>query len=167
MSMSSDPQNFEALRRLIALKRYERPHPRFFNDFSSQVIARIKAGEHLHDETSGLLSFSWFHRVWMAFETKPMLAGAAGLGACALVVAGFVFSENVGTAAADGPLAAGGPATLMVERPVVTPMAEHAATLVSFGSMSGVPTAQPEGSLFQEFRNNQKQTWQPASFGGH
>ena len=163
MSMSSDPQNFEALRRLIALKRYERPHPRFFNDFSSQVIARIKAGEHLRDETSGLLSFSWFHRLWMAFETKPMLAGAAGLAACALVVAGFVFSENV----PDSPLASGGPTALMVERPVVTPMPEHAATLVTFGSMSGVPTAQPAGSLFQEFRDNQKQTWQPASFGGH
>ena len=86
MSMSPDSQNFEALRRLISLKRYERPHPRYFNQFSSQVIARIKAGEHLQEAaTSG--GFSWLHRLWAAFETKPILAGAAGLGACALVVA--------------------------------------------------------------------------------
>jgi len=98
MSMSSDPdfQNFEALRRLIAFKRYERPHPRFFNDFSTRVIARIKAGEHLREETTlgGFLSRSWIHRLWTAFETRPTLAGAAGLGACALVMAGFVISEN-------------------------------------------------------------------------
>lgn len=171
MSMNSDPQNFEALRRLIALKRYERPHPRYFNDFSTRVIARIKAGEQLQDETffGGFLSQtpSWIQRLWAAFETKPMLAGAAGLGACALVVAGFIVSENVGSASADIPQVPGGPAAVMAERPMVDPMPERAATLVDFGSMNGVPTAQPAGSLFEEFRNGQKQTWQFTSSVGH
>src|SRR5258708_4113959 len=167
--MSRDLQNFETLRRLIALKRYERPHPRFFNDFSTQVIARIKTGEHLRQETtlSGFLPFSWIHRLWEAFETRPMLAGAAGLGACAVVVAGFVISENVGSASAEIPQVPGGPATLLVEHAVVSPMPQNAATLVSFGSMNGVPTEQPEGSLFQEIRNTQKQSWQFISSPGH
>src|SRR5258708_1009648 len=118
MSMSANPQDFEALRRLIALKRYERPHPRFFNDFSSAVIARIQAGEQAR---SGLLSLmlSWIWRAGTAFETSRMWAGFAGLGACALVVAGFVISETAGSASPDIPAAPGGTVALMGEHPVV------------------------------------------------
>src|SRR5258708_6018043 len=96
MSMSSDPHEFEAVRRLIALKRYEQPHPRYFNDFSTRIIARIQAGEQLRHESSGILSLvpAWVNRLWAALETKPMLAGIAGFGACALVVSGFIASEH-------------------------------------------------------------------------
>jgi len=161
--MSSDPQNFEALRRLMLLKRYERPHPRFFNDFSTQVIARIKVGERLREDPRA----SWIHRLWAAFETRPMWAGAAGLAACALLAAGFIMSDSVGSASADIPQVPGGPTSLMVERPVVGSMPQQAATLVGFGSMNGVPPPQPGGSLFEEFRNTQKPTWQFTSSGGH
>jgi len=43
--MKDDPQEFEKLRRLLALKRSEVPPPRYFNSFSSEVISQIKAGE--------------------------------------------------------------------------------------------------------------------------
>ncbi len=45
MSAENQDQDFEKLQRLLKLKRHESPPPRFFNDFSGQVTARIRAGD--------------------------------------------------------------------------------------------------------------------------
>src|SRR5437870_12052826 len=101
MSMSPDPQNFDALRRLLALKRFEQPPPRYFNEFSAQVIARIREGETAAD-TAGMqrlfIEMPWLQRIWAAFEAKPMLAGAFGVGLCAVLITGVVYSERPVTA---------------------------------------------------------------------
>jgi hypothetical protein len=96
MSMSQDSQDFESLRRLLALKRYEQPPPGYFNHFSTDVIARIKAGE---GERGGALErlfweAPWLQRLWAALETKPIMAGAFGTAVCALLVAGVIYSES-------------------------------------------------------------------------
>jgi hypothetical protein len=96
--MSPNSENFEQLRRLLVLKRYEQPPPRYFHDFSNQVIARIRLGEGrgrsapcmeaLQREASRLL------RMWTAFAAKPFAAGAFGLAMSALLITGVLYSER-------------------------------------------------------------------------
>jgi hypothetical protein len=97
MSMSQDSQDFGQLRRLLALKRHEQPPPGYFNDFSSQVIARIKAGDRAEEGALGRLLWDapWLQRFWSALEAKPIVAGAFGAAVCALLVGGVLYSERV------------------------------------------------------------------------
>jgi hypothetical protein len=97
MSMSQDTENFEQLRRLLKLKRYEQPPPRYFNDFSSQVIARIERGERGNGHASAgwtLWEAPWLQGIWTALEAKPVLAGAFGLAICATLISGVIYSER-------------------------------------------------------------------------
>jgi len=92
-----EQENFDSLRRLLALKRHEQPPPRYFQDFSGHVIARLRAGERV-DRSGFWESLSWeapwLQRLWGAFETKPILAGALGMLVCGLLVSGIALSER-------------------------------------------------------------------------
>ena len=96
--MMPEQDNFESLRRLLVLKRYEQPPPGYFNRFSRDVIERIRSGEHLIEaswfERLGWEA-PWLQRVWAIFEAKPILAGALGVAVCGLLVSGIVYSEQV------------------------------------------------------------------------
>ena len=95
--MNPDPENFEALRRLLTLKRYEQPPPGYFNNFSGHVIARIRAGE--LGESGSLWQrligeSTWWQRLSASLESRPGFAGAFGAAVCALLISGIVYSEN-------------------------------------------------------------------------
>ena len=96
--MNPEHENIEALRRLLKLKRYEQPPPRYFNDFSAQIIARIKAGG-TQDHEGVLERFfveaPWVQRVLGVFEAKPAVAWVFGGAVCALLVSGIVYSETL------------------------------------------------------------------------
>jgi len=85
MNMNRGAENFEQLRRLLALKRHEQPPPGYFNGFSRQVIVRIRSGDGA-EEAAGLARLlkevPWLRWLWAAFQTKPMLAGAFGALVC-------------------------------------------------------------------------------------
>jgi hypothetical protein len=97
MSMSQDTENFEQLRRLLALKRYEQPPLGYFNNFSSKVIARIRLAES-EDRASVferlLWEAPWLQRIWAALEGKPILAGVCGLAVCSLLVTAVAISDG-------------------------------------------------------------------------
>ena len=85
--MNENDNNFEALRRLLALKRHEIPPPGYFEDFSSNVIARIRAGE-------AAQPMPWLLRFFMAFEAKPAYPVALASSLCVLLLIGIVNVEQ-------------------------------------------------------------------------
>jgi hypothetical protein len=92
--MNQDTENFEQLRRLLALKRHEQPPPGYFNDFSSKVIARIRKGEQGAFIDRLLWEAPWLQRFWAALETKPILAGVCGVAVCGLLITGVIYSDK-------------------------------------------------------------------------
>jgi len=96
--MSQESEKFEQLRGLLKLKRYEQPPPRYFENFSTLVIARIRLGER-GDRSAPiwepvLREVSWLQRLWAAFAAKPVVVGAFDLAVCALLITGVVYSER-------------------------------------------------------------------------
>ena len=75
--MSASPDNFEALEKLLRLKRHETPPPRYFSDFSSRILSRIEAGE---------ARPSWWDR--FGLDLRPAFAAGVGVLACGLVIYG-------------------------------------------------------------------------------
>ncbi|HEY3930870.1 MAG TPA: hypothetical protein VGM58_00705 [Verrucomicrobiae bacterium] len=95
--MNENENNFEPLRRLLALKRHEIPPPGYFNNFSNTVIARIRAGEANMSASISERLFAeapWFAKVVQAFEFKPAFAGAFASALFLLLVGGIIFAER-------------------------------------------------------------------------
>jgi len=93
--MNQSENNFESLRRLLALKRHEIPPPGYFDDFPSQVLSRIRAGEadvpgaiadRLFAEAPWLLNF------FRVFEAKPAFVGAFACTLCLLLLFGIIYA---------------------------------------------------------------------------
>lgn len=160
--MKPEQENFEALRRLLVLKRYEQPPPRYFNELSRHIVARIAAGDKGQEETTLDRIFGeapWMRRVWGLLENKPILVGAFGAAVCGLMLAGMVYSENVTVASTPVlfPVSDSAPPpspTQLAEHATVTPLLTSANGL-DLSNTGGVATAQ-SSSLFQDFNQYQK-----------
>ena len=100
--MNPDSENFDSLRQLLALKRHEIPPPGYFDGFSRNVRARIKAGEN-GEEFGG--ADSLIKRFLGMFDVKPVFAGAFGTAVCAFLISGIISSEQT-------PVVAGGPSSV-------------------------------------------------------
>lgn len=87
---SRESENFRQVRRALVLKRYEQPPPRYFNEFSGQVIARLQAGERGQGQEAG----SWFRGIWAFLDTRPAVAASFGMAMVAVVIFGVVCSDR-------------------------------------------------------------------------
>ena len=151
--MRPEPENFEQLRRLLVLKRYEQPPPGYFDKFSSQVIARIEAGEQAADAMSlgrWLWDGVWLQRVWEALENKPALAGVFGVCVCGLLIVGIVQSDyptnnrNPGVSISGTTVDDSAPV-----KPFISPLVAAPAA-IEYPSQSGVAALQARTVLFDE-----------------
>jgi hypothetical protein len=81
MTMNTDQEDFDSLRRILALKRHEQPPPGYFNTLSSKICARIES-RHGIEEPS----------LWARFFAegiKPALAYSFVLSVCGLMAYGL------------------------------------------------------------------------------
>jgi hypothetical protein len=155
--MNQNENNFDALRRLLKLKQQETPPPGYFNRFSGQVVARIRAGEarQLASEVS------WLSKLLSAFEFKPAFAGAFASALCLVLAFGVFYAEQPDSATpsqlqASGPVdgsfaATGLPASL----------SQDADSFGLINSNNAANSLQPVASLFG---GSQNQFAQPVSF---
>lgn len=90
--MINEPDNFDQLRKLLALKRYEQPPPTFFYQFTRDVMRRISTGAHA---TESVGDRTWIERLWQYLEIRPWLAGAVGAVACAALIAWIIYAQHV------------------------------------------------------------------------
>jgi len=88
--MNSQSDNFEEIRKLLALKRHEQPPPGYFDTLSARIINRIEAAE---STNPGL-----WERLGFAFGSKPAFVCALGVIVCGLLCIG-VLSTVQGTVA--------------------------------------------------------------------
>src|SRR5262245_46927882 len=100
--MNPDSENFEQLRRLLALKRHEQPPPGYFEGFSREVIVRIRTGDQGGRDYEG----TWWQRFRALLEAKQVFAGAFGATVCVVLISGVLNSEKAGmnATAMPGPM---------------------------------------------------------------
>jgi hypothetical protein len=91
--MNSDPETFEELRRLLALKRYEQPPPGYFDRFPREVIARIRESESAPHLAIFQPPVPWFQRLWNALEARVVFPTAFGAAVCSMLILGLMRSS--------------------------------------------------------------------------
>jgi hypothetical protein len=159
--MKENENNSEPLRRLLALKRRETPPPGYFENFSAEVLACIRAGD-----AGGMKSFSerlpvelpWLFRLLSAFEAKTAFAGVFAFSLCLLLVFGIVYAERpdaapqslMQTAQAGSPLAVATSASLSSLTPVQPALVPISSTNPVFNSQSAAPWFASQGAELQQ-----------------
>lgn len=96
MRMENESENFDQLRKLLALKRHEQPPPGYFHKLPGEVISKLRAERQAKADPIARLNYEapWLMRLWQKLEANPVFAGAFGAGACALLLAGIFFTEK-------------------------------------------------------------------------
>ncbi len=83
-----NPDEFEKLRKLLALKRHEEPPPGYFDRLPGEIRARIAHAE-AHPEP-------WWRRWLESWNLSPALATGYAAVAAALVLGGVWFANQPG-----------------------------------------------------------------------
>lgn len=145
--MSQDSENFDKLRMLLSVKRHEQPPPGYFDRFSRDVMARIKAGE---SGGAAGYEFSWFHRFLSMFDMKPVFAGAFGTVVCAFLISGVLSSEQT-------PAVGSGVIPSSVTPAIATAVPVAANNSAVAGPFDTPSNSVASGSLFDQFSLETKQ----------
>jgi hypothetical protein len=150
--MMNDDQNFDDLRKLLALKKHEQPPPGYFNRLPGKILARIEASELATQST-------WWDWLVARFDARPILACAYGFTISGLLLMGFRLSQALQSDAEDTSASLGGGWLAATPDPISTQpgpfLQSHFANpahLVNFSSLEPVVelnSSRPAGRMFQ------------------
>ncbi len=167
--MNQNEHNFDDLKKLLKLKQHEVPPPGYFNNFSGQVISRIRAGEASYSQsmTEKLQAEApWLVSIFRIFETRPGLIGTFATSLCLLLVGVVVFAERSEHAsknliAISEPTAPTGNAVASLSAtPLVAAIDNSNSGIVA--STNPVTSLQPTATLFGQ--SGGSTLFQPAGF---
>ena len=149
----NEQNNFAELIRLLKIKQHEVPPPGYFDDFSGQIISRIRAGEAGGRQTVVerlQAEAPWLAKFLRIFETRPGLIGGFATSLCLLLVLVVVFAERSDVASnnllsvAEPTAAMNSSVAAMAEPSLLT--ASDASGIVA--STNPVTSLQPTTTLF-------------------
>jgi hypothetical protein len=87
--MNPEQENFEALRKLLALKRHEIPPPGYFDHLPRRISSRLRA----HEDAPTFWE-AWAER----FRSNASLAYGFGLTACGVLAISIIHTAQIETA---------------------------------------------------------------------
>jgi hypothetical protein len=90
--MNPEQENFDALRKLLALKRHEVPPPGYFDHLPRRISTRL----HAHEGAPSVWESAWD---W--FHANASLAYAFGLTACGAVAVSVIYGARAEAARVD------------------------------------------------------------------
>lgn len=154
--MNQNDENFDQLRKLLALKRHETPPPGYFNRLPGRILAKIEESEFAARST-------WWDWLVERFDARPVLACAYGFTISGLLLMGFRLSQVLesGTSADAAATSFGGGWLAATPDPVTTQpnafLQSHFANpagLINFSSQEPVvelntPRPAQVGGMFQ------------------
>lgn len=138
-SSNQGPEDFETLRKALALKKYEQPPPGYFNRLPNQIMARIEAGE-------GQSRF--WERFIPSFTFRPAMAYGFGLAMCGAVALGVYYTSNL-PVSNNGPMTASSmttsqqPAAITGPAPGPALASQNQATVNSTNPVTAQPSLFP------------------------
>ena len=83
--MNTEPNEFVALRRLLALKRHEQPPPGYFDRLANSIRSKLVEEQARQP---------WWSRIFALWDIRPAWAGAFAAAVAGLYVLGMSFSSG-------------------------------------------------------------------------
>ena len=94
--MAHESEDFDALRKLLALKRHETPPPGYFDRLPREIHVRLAATRQPQAlrESRRAESSNWLASLLRLVESRPSFVGAFGAAVCGLILVGIVYSHQ-------------------------------------------------------------------------
>ena len=158
--MSPEPEDFEQLERLMKLKRYEQPPPRYFQGLSERVASRICVSNSFQPE------LTWWERLGFDFDLKPALVCILGIAICGFLSAGVITSLRL---QGEGPPRTGNDMIAMTSlgSPLTEPEPTSGFTEEVAGSTVPVINPAASSSPFNRFSFRAEKAGFKVGFGGN